>query len=766
MSTLDTETYQSFYETFHRRTDKARERLGRPLTYAEKILYAHLGAPIGADDPPLKLLPERRKSYVELYPDRVAMQDATAQMALLQFMRAGRKTVAVPSTVHCDHLIQARVGAKKDLLVAYDDNNEVYEFSRQVSAKYGIGFWKPGAGIIHQVVLESYAFPGGMMVGTDSHSPNAGGLGMVAIGVGGADAVDVMVGLPFDVRWPGLIGVKLTGTLSGWSSPKDVILKLCSILTVKGGTGHIVEFFGPGTASLSCTGKGTVTNMGAEHGATTSLFPFDDRMAAYLEHTERGNIAELANKHAECLRADAEVESDPSQFFDRVVEIDLDTLEPHLVGPHTPDLAHPVARMAQDVAAEGYPDKISYALIGSCTNSSYEDMGRAAHVAEQAAAKGTTLATPLMVSPGSDQIYATIGRDGQLATLEKAGATVLANACGPCIGQWKRDDGDSGTTNSIVTSFNRNFRRRNDGNAETLAFIGSPEIVIAMALGGRLSFDPRRDELEAADGTRFKLEAPTAPELPKEGFAAGLEGFIPPIEDGEEITIRVDPASERIQLLERFEPWDGKDIEGLLVLLRASGKTTTDHISPAGPWLRYRGHLDRISDNMFIGAANAFTAEPGTANDVLDGGDPAPTPAVARAYKAKGKGWVAFGDENYGEGSSREHAAMSPRFLGARAVVVKSFARIAEANLKKQGVLALTFANAADYEKVQQNDRVAVLGLADLAPGTPLRVRLTHDDGTDDEFEVNHTLSATQIGWFRAGSALNAMAQSDSSSAN
>lgn len=762
MTSPDTETYRSFYRTFQQRVDAARQRLGRPMTYAEKVLHAHL-TPIAADHPESdakvpSALPVRKQTYAALYPDRVAMQDATAQMALLQFMHAGRAKVAVPTTTHCDHLILARRGAKEDLLKSFDDNAEVFEFLKTVSAKYGIGFWKPGAGIIHQVVLENYAFPGGMMLGTDSHTPNAGGLGMVAIGVGGADAVDVMVGAPFDVRWPGLIGVKLTGKLSGWSAPKDVILKLCSTLTVKGGTGHIVEFFGPGTASLSCTGKGTITNMGAEHGATTSLFPYDQRMKAYLEATGRADLAALCEEHADCLKADPEVAEDPETYFDRIVEIDLDALEPHLVGPHTPDLGHPLSRMKEDVAKEGYPDKLSYTLIGSCTNSSYEDMGRATHVAKQAAAHGTKLAAPLMVSPGSDQIFATIDRDGQLAALQSAGATVLANACGPCIGQWKRDDIEMGTRNSIVTSFNRNFKRRNDGNAETLSFIASPELVIALALGGRLSFDPRRDELEGADGTKYKLEAPTAPELPENGFAEGLAGFVAPPTDSASVTVTVAPDSERIQLLERFSPWDGADLEDLVVLLKAVGKTTTDHISPAGPWLRYRGHLDRISDNMYIGAVNAFSDEPGTANNVLTGDKGKSVPSVARAYKAKGQGWVVFGDENYGEGSSREHAAMSPRFLGARAIIVKSFARIAEANLKKQGVLPLTFANNDDYAKVQQDDRVAVRGLAQIAAGKPLRIQLTHADGTSDEFDVNHTLSSAQIGWFKAGSALNAMA--------
>jgi aconitate hydratase len=757
--------FAQFYATFARRVDQARKRLGRPMTYAEKILHAHLAPMTDATDAGLAELPipERKKSYVGLYPDRVAMQDATAQMALLQFMHAGRKTAAVPSTVHCDHLIQARVGAEKDLLRAYDENQEVYEFLRTISAKYGIGFWKPGAGIIHQVVLENYAAPGTMMIGTDSHTPNAGGLGMIAIGVGGADAVDVMVGDAFDLRWPGLIGVRLTGELRGWTAPKDVILKLCSMLTVKGGTGHIVEFFGPGTKSLSCTGKGTVTNMGAEHGATTSVFPFDERMAAYLESTGRGDIAELCRSHAAALRADEEVELAAEKYFDKVVTIDLSTLEPHLVGPHTPDLGHAVSQMTADAQKEGWPTKLTYGLIGSCTNSSYEDMERAAHVARQALAKGAKLRAPLMVSPGSEQIYATIQRDGQMKTFEEAGATVLANACGPCIGQWKRDDLPDGTKNAIVTSFNRNFKGRNDGNSETLAFIASPEMVIAMSFAGRVDFNPYQDEIDTPSGSKLKLEPPTAPELPPKGFAAGLSGFIAPPSDGGRVDVQVDPASQRLQLLERFKPWEGSDLDGLVVLLKAKGKCTTDHISPAGPWLRYRGHLDKISDNMFLGAVNAFADKPGHGNDVLNGDKSKPLAAIARHYKSKAQGWIAVGDENYGEGSSREHAAMSPRFLGARAVLVKSFARIHETNLKKQGVLPLTFADAADYDKVREGDRVSIRGLTSLAPGKPLDLELAHADGTSDAFKVNHTLSEPQIAWFKAGSSLNAMAQKGSS---
>jgi aconitate hydratase len=760
MTMLDVATYESFYGAFARRVAEARKRAGKPLTFAEKILFAHLAPLTNKGGIPEGPVPVRRKSYVALFPDRVAMQDATAQMALLQFMHAGRATAAVPSTVHCDHLIQARVGAEKDLLKAYDDNQEVYEFLRSVSAKYGIGFWKPGAGIIHQVVLENYAIPGGMMIGTDSHTPNAGGLGMVAIGVGGADAVDVMVGEPFDLRWPGLIGVKLTGKPSGWTSPKDVILKLCGELTVKGGTGHIVEFFGPGASELSCTGKGTVTNMGAEHGATTSVFPYDARMKAYLERTGRKGIADLADRYAADLKADPEVEAEPEKYFDRVVEIDLSKLEPQIVGPHTPDLTRAVSAMASDVEAQSYPDGLSYALIGSCTNSSYEDMGRAAHVAQQVLDHGTKLRAPLMVTPGSDQIFATIQRDGQMKVLEDAGATVLSNACGPCIGQWKRDDIAMGTKNSILTSFNRNFRSRNDGNAETLAFISSPEIVIALAAAGRLSFNPLEDELEAADGSKYKLSPPTAPELPALGFATAEDGYIAPAADASSVQVEVEPTSSRLQLLERFKPWDGKDLTGLRVLLKAKGKTTTDHISPAGPWLRFRGHIDNISDNMFIGAQNAFTSAPGTANNVLTGDKGKGIPAVARAYKKSGQDWVVFGDENYGEGSSREHAAMSPRHLGGRAVIVKSFARIHETNLKKQGMLPLTFSNTADYDKVREDDKVSILGLEGIAPGKPLTVRLDHADGTTEDIEVQHTFSDAQLTWFKAGSSLNALALS------
>lgn len=737
------------YDGLAAKHEAARAHIGRPLTLAEKILTAHMKDPAGQG--PL----ERKKSYIDLYPDRVAMQDATAQMALLQFMHAGMNEAAVPSTVHCDHLIQAHTGAKNDLLTAFDDNHEVYDFLRSASARYGIGFWKPGAGIIHQVVLENYAFPGGMMIGTDSHTPNAGGLGMVAVGVGGADAVDVMVGDPWNVRWPGVIGVHLTGKLAGWTSAKDVILKLLGILTVKGGTGSIVEFFGDGAASISCTGKGTIANMGAEHGATTSVFPFDESMARYLRATRRADVAELAEKHAASLRADDEVYADPAKYYDRVVEIDLSTLEPHLAGPHTPDLARSVSAMKAAVESEGYPDDLKYTLIGSCTNSSYEDIDRAASIVKSMNEHGAKMKVPLMVTPGSDQIMQTIQRDGLMEIFEKAGATVLANACGPCIGQWKRDDIQPGERNSIVNSYNRNFAGRNDGNAETLSFIGSPEITVAMAYGGKLSFDPNRDEVDV-DGKMVKLPVPEGDELPEKGYEFPMEGFVEPPAEGAP-DVQVDPNSTRIQLLERFAAWDGNDFTGLPVLVKAVGKCTTDHISAAGKWLRFRGHLDNISDNMFLGANNEFTEERGTAQNVVDGGVDK-VPAVARAYKAKGIGWIAVGDENYGEGSSREHAAMSPRFLGAKMVLVRSFARIHETNLKKQGVLPLTFVDPADYEKIGADDRVDVVGLADLAPGKTVKVVVNHSDGTKDEIEAKHTLSARHIEWFRAGSALNFIA--------
>jgi aconitate hydratase len=739
----------SVYERLERNVEAIRRRLERPLSYAEKIFLGHLADPESASLEP-------GRSYMDTRPDRVAMQDATAQMALLQFMLAGRDETAVPTTVHCDHLIQARVGAQADLEVAGDLNREVYEFLRTASARYGIGFWGPGAGIIHQVVLEKYAFPGGMMIGTDSHTPNAGGLGMFACGVGGADAVDVMAGFPWEVLHPRLVGIHLTGELSGWTAPKDVILKVCELLTVKGGTNRVIEYFGPGARSISCTGKGTITNMGAELGATTSVFPFDERMATYLKATGREEIADLAEAHAELLRADAEVEADPERFFDEVVEIDLSELEPHIVGPHTPDLARPVSRMASDVSEHGYPERLSAALIGSCTNSSYEDLERAADVARQARRHGARAKAKLWVTPGSEQIHRTIQRDGQMQDFAAIGAVVLANACGPCIGQWKRDDVDAEADNSILTSYNRNFRRRNDGSASTHAFIGSPEIVVAFALAGRLSFDPRRDELEGEGGERFRLEPPApAPEVPSRGFVESHEGYLSPPEARAEVTVEVAAGSERLQLLEPFAAWDGRDFERVPLLLKAQGKCTTDHISPAGPWLRFRGHLENISDNMFTGALNAFSGETGHGRDSLSGEGGQPFARVARHYKAEGLRWVVVGDENYGEGSSREHAAMSPRLLGCAAAIVRSFARIHESNLKKQGVLPLVFADPADYERVRETDHISVTGLAGLAPGRPVRVVLHHEDGSEEQVETHHTLSDEQIAWFRAGSALN-----------
>ncbi len=735
------------YEGQAARHQAARQRLGRPLTLTEKILFAHL------DGDPGEIV--RGKTHVSLRPDRVAMQDATAQMALLQFMLAGMERTAVPTTVHCDHLILAKTGAEADLRAAQDENREVYAFLRSCSMKYGIGFYEPGAGIIHQVILEHHAFPGGMMIGTDSHTPNAGGLGMIAIGVGGNDACDAMVGEPWGVRWPKLVGVRLTGALRGWASPKDVILKLAGILTVKGGTGRIVEYFGPGTASISCTGKATITNMGAELGATTSLFPFDGRMATYLRATGRSAVAELAEAHGAGLVADPEVEADPTRFFDEIIEIDLSELEPHVVGPHTPDLARPVSVLAADVRKNEWPEALSACLIGSCTNSSYEDIGRAANVAEAAARAGLRARVPFLITPGSEQIHQTIARDGQLEALRKIGGQVLANACGPCIGQWSRQDVKKGVRNSILTSFNRNFAQRNDGNPETHAFIGSPEIVTAFAIAGTLAFNPVTDTLATPDGRLVRLEAPSAPELPERGFAPAGSGYAEPPADGSGIRVDVDPASERLQLLEPFAPWDGRDFQRIPLLLKARGKCTTDHISPAGPWLRFRGHLDRISDNMLITAVNAFTGKPGTTRDLLAGTSDQPVAAVARAYKAQGAGWIVVGDENYGEGSSREHAAMSPRHLGGRAVLAKSFARIHETNLKKQGMLALTFANPADYDRVREMDRVSLLGLADLAPGRPVTVVLHHDDGSEERIAANHTMTPEQIEFFRAGSALN-----------
>ncbi|MFP8873199.1 MAG: aconitate hydratase [Myxococcota bacterium] len=747
------ETTPSFVKACYEKLEAALEilrgRLNRPLTYAEKILLGHLVDPGGQELEP-------GSSYLQLHPDRVAMQDATAQMAMLQFMQAGRDDAAVPTTIHCDHLIQAYQGVVADMQTARTTNEEVYDFLRSSAARYGIGFWGPGAGIIHQVVLENYAFPGGMMVGTDSHTPNAGGLGMFACGVGGADAVDVMADFPWEVLYPKLVGIYLSGSLSGWASPKDVILHVCERLTVKGGTNRVVEYFGPGVESISCPGKGTITNMGAELGATTSLFPFDARMATYLKATRREEIADLAEAHRALLSADPEVEGDPGRYFDEVIELDLSTLEPYVVGPHTPDLARPVSRMAADVADQGYPPALSSALIGSCTNSSYEDMSRAADVARQAAQKGAKTRTTLWCTPGSEQIHQTIRRDGQLQALESIGAVVLSNACGPCIGQWKRDDIEKGVPNSIINSYNRNFPKRNDGNPETLAFIGGPEVVVAFALAGRLDCNPLVDELEGENGERFALAPPgQAPEIPEGGFVFSQEGYEEPPADSSAVEVVVNPDSKRIQLLEPFPAWDGVDIESVPLLLKAKGKCTTDHISPAGPWLRFRGHLDNISDNLFSGTINAYTGEAGLGLDVLSGEQGVAFSKVARHWGGGGLRWAVVGDENYGEGSSREHAAMEPRHLGCAAVIVRSFARIHQTNLKKQGVLALEFADPADYEKVQEKDRVSVLGLAELAPGKPLEVVFEHEDGSEDRASVTHTLNADQIDWFKAGSALN-----------
>ncbi len=738
------------YDRIERNLARIRDRLERPLTYAEKILLGHLDDPGDADLRP-------GESYIQVNPDRVAMQDATAQMALLQFAHAGIPGVKVPTTVHCDHLIRAHLGMGEDMRVAIDENNEVYAFLQTASTKYGIGFWKPGAGIIHQVVLENYAFPGGMMIGTDSHTPNAGGLGMFACGVGGADAVDVMAGFTWEVLYPRLIGVHLKGSLRGWTSPKDIILKLAGILTVEGGTNAVIEYFGPGAGSFSCTGKATIANMGAEIGATTSIFPYDESMERYLLGTERVALADIAGRKQHLLRADEEVLRDPEKFFGRVIEIDLSRLEPHLVGPHTPDLARPVSEMAAAVKSEGYPDDISVALIGSCTNSSYEDISRVADVVRQAKQHGIAKTTvPFMVTPGSEQVRATIERDGQMAELKNFGATVLANACGPCIGQWQRDELKYGTPNTIVTSFNRNFPRRNDGSANTHAFIGSPEIVAAYALGGKLSFNPLTDPLHGADGTEFRLEPPRpAPDLPPEGFAWVPGGYLAPPADGSDVEIRIAKNSERLQVLETFAAWDGRDFERLPLLFKALGKCTTDHISPAGPWLAFRGHLDKISNNMFIGAENAFSGSTGTTRDPLTGETEKPVAVVARALKARHIRWIVVGDYNYGEGSSREHAAMSPRLLGAAAIVTRSFARIHESNLKKQGVLPLTFADPADYDKVQEADLISISGLSELAYGSQLMLTLHHPNGIEEQIQVEHSLNAQQIEWFKAGSALN-----------
>ena len=753
MTTIEStpEFVSAAYARMRKTLDVVRKRLGRPLTLAEKIILGHL------HDPAEQTL-DRGKAYLLLRPDRVAMQDATAQMAILQFGSAGIARVQVPTTVHCDHLIQALSGAKTDLERSRLENNEVYEFLRTASSKYGIGFWQPGSGIIHQVILENYAFPGGLMIGTDSHTPNAGGLGMCAIGVGGADAVDVMAGFPWEVLQPRLIGVKLTGELKGWTSPKDVILKLCGILTVQGGTNAIVEFFGPGCKSISCTGKATITNMGAEHGATTSVFPYDERMAIYLRGTNRKALADIADKNKDLLAADPDVEKDPAKYFDKVVEIDLSTLEPHLVGPHTPDLARPISKVPEAVAREKYIDQVSVALIGSCTNSSYEDMERAADIARQAAAHGLKSSTPFLVTPGSEAIRATIERDGQLKVFEDIGGTVLANACGPCIGQWARPELKKDQRNTIVTSYNRNFPRRNDGNPQTEAFMGSPEIVVAYGISGRLSFNPLKDELVGKDGKKFRLNPPKpAPEVPPKGFTSTGWGYLAPASEASKVEIKIPGGSKRLQLLEPFTPWDGKDFLDSPLLLKVKGKCTTDHISPAGAWLRFRGHLDAISDNMFLGATSAFGGNAGETINQINGERGVSIPKVARDYKARGLRWVVVGDDNYGEGSSREHAAMSPRYLGAAAIIARSFARIHESNLKKQGILPLHFVNAKDYDLVREDDKVSIIGLKDLAPSRNVTVRLQHKDGKVDIIQCRHTLNKEQVEWFRAGSALNVL---------
>ncbi len=746
---MSAKTIETQYQNMTARIDAMRKKLGRALTLSEKILFSHL------DDPEGQRL-ERGKAQLALRPDRVAMQDATAQMAMLQFIQANKKRAAVPSTIHCDHLIRAQSGAKEDIERAIVENKEVYDFLASAAEKYGIGFWKPGAGIIHQVVLENYAYPGGLIIGTDSHTPNGGGLGMLAIGVGGADAGEVMAGLPWEVLQPKLLGVKLTGALNGWASAKDVILYLCGLLTTKGGTNKIIEYFGPGAATISATGKGTITNMGAELGATTSVFPYDPKMAAYLKLTGREDIAALADANQAILTADPEVLANPEQYYDEVVEINLSELEPHVVGPHSPDLARSISQLGAEAEEKGYPMTVSAALIGSCTNSSYEDISRAAHIARQGLKAGLKARGEFLVSPGSERIYHTMKRDGFLSTFEEMGGKVLANACGPCIGQWKREDKKKGEPNSIISSFNRNFRGRNDANPETLSFLSSPEIVTVMAFSGDLSFNPLTDSLTAADGTKIRFEPPQGDELPANGFATGEEGLILPAEDGEGVSVIVSDESERLQLLSPFPAWDGRDFEDLILLLKVKGKCTTDHISPAGPWLRYRGHLDRISDNMFLGASNVFTDTPGKANDVLSGEKDLTPAQVARRYKLKGLGSIVVGDENYGEGSSREHAAMSPRFLGVKVVLTKSFARIHETNLKKQGVLPLTFADPDDWEKIGENDRVSVRGLADLAPGKAVEV-VIRKAGEDIPIQANHSLTEAQLAWFKAGSALNAL---------
>ncbi len=729
---------------------KYRNVVGRPLTLTEKILSGHFN---NIDETEYS----GGKDYVFLKPDRVALQDVTGQMVMLQFMQAGLKQTSLPTTVHCDHLIRAEVQGDIDMKVSLDENSEVFKFLQSACAKYGCGFWKPGAGIIHQVVLENYAFPGGLMIGTDSHTPNAGGLGMIAIGVGGLDAAETMAGMPWELLYPKRIGVKLTGELNGWTAPKDIILKVADELTVSGGTNAIVEYFGSGTKYISCTGKATITNMGAEIGATCSIFPYDERMETYLKYTNRENIAELANQNKESLVADSEVESNPEKFFDRVIEINLSTLEPHIVGPHTPDLARTISELSDDVVSKDYVDPISVALMGSCTNSSYEDMSRAASIAEQAKAKGIKAKIPLLVTPGSEQIRGTIERDGQMDSLKDIGATVLANACGPCIGQWNRPELENDQQNTIVTTFNRNFPGRNDGRRNTLNFIGSPEMIIALALGGKLSFNPLKDDLIASDGTKFKLEPPkSAPEVPEEGFMRPEGIFVTPPSNSDDVEVLIDPNSKRLQRLEPFSKWDGKDFEEIPIMVKAKGKCTTDHISPAGAWLSLRGHLDNLSDNMLLGAVNAFNDKVGEGKNFLNNNIESFS-SIARQYKENQMRWVIIGDKNYGEGSSREHAAMSPRYLGCAAVITKSLARIHETNLKKQGILALTFSNPDDYEKILEDDKISLLGLNDIQPDKQVKCIISHYDGSKDEIMLNHSYNNSQIEWFKSGSALNVL---------
>ncbi|KAI4457093.1 aconitate hydratase b [Holotrichia oblita] len=743
MSKFDPDSYLP-YDRLMKNLEIVKKRLNRPLTLSEKILYSHLDDPKNQDI-------ARGSSYLRLRPDRVAMQDATAQMAMLQFISSGLKKVAVPSTIHCDHLIEAQVGGEKDLARAKDLNQEVYNFLSSAGSKYGVGFWKPGSGIIHQIILENYAFPGLLMIGTDSHTPNGGGLGGLCIGVGGADAVDVMANIPWELKCPNVIGVKLTGKLSGWTSPKDVILKVAGILTVKGGTGAIVEYFGPGVDSISCTGMGTICNMGAEIGATTSVFPFNHRMTAYLKSTGRDNVAKEAEKYKEGL-----LSADSNAKYDQVVEINLDTLEPHVNGPFTPDLAHPIAKLGEAATKNNWPMDIKVGLIGSCTNSSYEDMGRCANIAKEAMSHGLKSKIPFNVTPGSEQIRATIERDGIAKTLRDFGGTVLANACGPCIGQWDRKDIKKGEKNTIVTSYNRNFTGRNDANPATHAFVTSPELVTALSIAGTLDFDPSKDELTGKDGKKFKLSAPFADELPTKGFDPGQDTYKAPPADGSSLSVEVSPKSQRLQLLEPFDKWDGKDLTDLSVLIKVKGKCTTDHISAAGPWLKYRGHLDNISNNMFIGAVNSENSEMNKIKNQLTG-EWGAVPDVARHYKANGVRWVAVGDENYGEGSSREHAALEPRHLGGRAIIVKSFARIHETNLKKQGMLPLTFANPSDYDKIQPTSKISLLGLGNLTPGKPIQAEIKQADGKTEKITLNHSMNEQQIQWFKAGSALNRM---------